>query len=278
MAFRTSFWGLGDKSKLDIVQTMQAIHELASPMYQRTFETFDRFEGIDEVICAAIEPACREALGHRFMGAITGADHIFILPDRYNENALALSVDFRVPYRCVFDIMEDAATHNRVRGGEGTISLREFGRHATPGALEQVHEPDLDSGCRAYVRRADCRLMELAPQDLIEAYAGRAGLLARCILYGLVEPMVQITPAVLATLSQAIVEELLATPKAQFLTRMPRALKWAVRPDVSPELAIFTIEQVLGARSPLQRRLIAKTDEYGAYREKLGALLDDAVA
>jgi len=120
--------------------------------------------------------------------------------------------------------------------------------------------------------------MELAPQDLIEAYAGRAGLLARCILYGLVEPMVQITPAVLATLSQAIVEELLATPKAQFLTRMPRALKWAVRPDVSPELAIFTIEQVLGARSPLQRRLIAKTDEYGAYREKLGALLDDAVA
>jgi len=116
MAFRTSFWGLGDKSKLDIVQTMQAIHELASPMYQRTFETFDRFEGIDEVICAAIEPACREALGHRFMGAITGADHIFILPDRYNENALALSVDFRVPYRCVFDIMEDAATHNRVRG------------------------------------------------------------------------------------------------------------------------------------------------------------------
>lgn len=114
MAFRTSFWGLGKKS-MTMVQTMQAIHELASPMAQRTFETFERFEGIDDVITAAIEPACRQALGFRFCGGITGADHVFILPDRYNDNALALSVDFRVPYRCVFDIMEDAGVHNRTR-------------------------------------------------------------------------------------------------------------------------------------------------------------------
>ncbi len=116
----------------------------------------------------------------------------------------------------------------------------------------------------------------LNPEDLIEAYEGRAGLLARCVLYGLVEPNVEITPAIVATMSQVMVEELKSSPKAQFLTRMPRALKWAVRSDVSPELAIFTIEQVLADRSKLQRSLIVKTNEYASYRLKLGALLDDA--
>lgn len=119
---------------------------------------------------------------------------------------------------------------------------------------------------------------ELNPLDLVAAYEGRAGLLARCVLYGLVEPDVPMTPGILATLSQTIIEELMESPKAQFLSRMPRALKWAVRPEISPDLAIFTIEQVLAVRSSAQRRLIGKTAEYAAYREKLGALLDDALA
>lgn len=145
MAFRTSFWGLGDKSKLDMVQTMQAIHELTSQMAQRTFETFERFDGIDEVITAAIEPACREALGARFMGLGSGADHVFILPDRTNQNALALSVDFRVPYRCVFDIMADADTHNRTRRTiSDSISRAVKQRYPSVGSVYMQHRGHWD--------------------------------------------------------------------------------------------------------------------------------------
>jgi hypothetical protein len=116
----------------------------------------------------------------------------------------------------------------------------------------------------------------LTPEDLINSYEGRAGLLARCILYGLVEPDVEVTPGVLATLAQTIVNELAASTKTQFLSRVPRALKWAIREDVAPEIAIFTIEQVMAARSKTIQRTVVKSDEYAAYREKLGALLDDA--
>ena len=137
MAFRTSFWGLGRKS-LTMLETMQAIHELASPMAQRTFETYDRFDGIDDVICDAIEPACRAALGFRFV-KVTGDDHIFILPDRYNDNALALSVDFNVPYRCVFDIMEDAGVHNRVRAAISESISRVVKSHYPVNSVYMQH-------------------------------------------------------------------------------------------------------------------------------------------
>lgn len=116
----------------------------------------------------------------------------------------------------------------------------------------------------------------LTPDDLIQSYEGRAGLLARCILYGLVEPQVEITSAVQATLAQTLIDELQASSKTEFLRRIDKALKWAVREDVSPELAIFTIEQTIPLRSKTLQRGIHKTAEYQAYREKLGDLFDAA--
>jgi len=116
---------------------------------------------------------------------------------------------------------------------------------------------------------------ELNPFDLIEAYEGKASLLSRCILFGLVEPDNEMSPAIQLTLAQSIVAELKDCPKAQFLSRVPRALKWAVRADVAPELAIFAVEPTLSMRSPSQQKIVRKMPEYAAYKDKLGSLLDE---
>jgi hypothetical protein len=124
---------------------------------------------------------------------------------------------------------------------------------------------------------------ELNPLDLVEAYEGRAGLLVRCILFGLVEPDVEITPAVQATLAQAMVDELvetLAENRGMFPSRARRAYAWAVRADVSPEFAIFMGEQVrarVRAENRDTREDLFESPEYRAYCMKfadvIGALL-----
>jgi len=80
----------------------------------------------------------------------------------------------------------------------------------------------------------------LSPQDLIESYEGRAGLLARCILYGLVEPDVEIDANVLATLSSTLVSELATTLEetpTRFVGRAQKAYAWALR--FQPEFAVM---------------------------------------
>ena len=115
----------------------------------------------------------------------------------------------------------------------------------------------------------------LMPDDLIDSNYGKAGLLARCILSGLVEPHVEMTPLILGSLAEVIADELKSSRKTDFMRKMPRALKWAVRPDVTPEFAILAVEHALAARSPTQRRVIRGSREYGAYRAKFGTILDE---
>jgi hypothetical protein len=89
---------------------------------------------------------------------------------------------------------------------------------------------------------------ELSPHDLIASYEGRAGLLARCILFGLVEPDVEIDPNVMMTLAYTIVDELRTTAEetpGRFGSRAEKALQWAVRSDVAPEAAAFMVQMLI---------------------------------
>jgi hypothetical protein len=111
-------------------------------------------------------------------------------------------------------------------------------------------------------------------QNLIDAYQGEAGLLARCILYNLVEPPGNRSPDLMIALSKTLIQELKDANKSQFLSRFPRAMKWALRDDVPPDLAIYVIEQTLALRSRTMRRVVRKIPEYHAYREKMGGVLE----
>ena len=113
----------------------------------------------------------------------------------------------------------------------------------------------------------------LTHDDLLEAYQGRAGLLCRCILFGLVEQPTEMDQMLQLVLAETIVDELGTTGKQNFLTRFPRALKWAMRDEIAPEFAIITIEKALRARSAAQQARVRKMPEYKAYLEKFSGVL-----
>lgn len=111
-------------------------------------------------------------------------------------------------------------------------------------------------------------------QDLIDANEGKAGLLCRCILFGIVEPPEEMNRMLQHSLAEIIIEELGGYSKHEFRSRFPRALKWAVRPEIADEFGIFTIEKVLATCSPVLRRQAEKMPEYQAYLAKHGPTLD----
>lgn len=109
----------------------------------------------------------------------------------------------------------------------------------------------------------------LSPHDLIQSYEGRAGLLARCILYGLVEPDVEIDPNVMITLAYTLVDELRTTVEetpTRFADRAEKAIKWAMRPDVPPEIAVLLMMMLMNDR-PMMNKLTVETITSDAWVE-----------
>jgi hypothetical protein len=80
---------------------MQVVHELADGHAQTTLETFDGVEGLDAVIVASIDRACRSAMGPLvfngaadFMGK--SGKPVLVLP---TKDGVGLHLTFRVGYR-----------------------------------------------------------------------------------------------------------------------------------------------------------------------------------
>jgi hypothetical protein len=120
-------------------------------------------------------------------------------------------------------------------------------------------------------------MSEMTPHDLIEAYEGRAGLLARAILYGLTEPSGEMSPAINMTVSEVIVTQLALSNTVQFFRRLPYALKWAIRPETPPEMGILTVQRVFARCSKTRLRNIKRLPEYKDFIAKLGEFIPDVV-
>ena len=115
---------------------------------------------------------------------------------------------------------------------------------------------------------------EFNPQDLIDSNAGKASLLCRCILAGLVEPEVEIVPETQALLARAMVDEIMPmfeNPGFMLERRLVRAFEWAVRPDVSPEYGIIMGQTIL-ANIPDGRDFL-ETEAYRSYMVKFGDII-----
>lgn len=86
----------------------------------------------------------------------------------------------------------------------------------------------------------------LEAQELIDSYLGRAGMLANAIMMGLTEPDVEINGDVMLALGDEMAERLIAVDAAdmRFPKRAVRALEWATRDDVTPEIALMFYSRV----------------------------------
>lgn len=95
----------------------------------------------------------------------------------------------------------------------------------------------------------DDLIVPLEAQELIDSYLGRAGLLANAIMMGLTEPDVEINGDVMLALGDEMASRLIAVDAAdmRFPKRASRALAWASRDDVTPEIALMFYSRVLWA-------------------------------
>jgi hypothetical protein len=120
----------------------------------------------------------------------------------------------------------------------------------------------------------------LDPHDLVEAYNGRVGLLSRCILYGLVEPNVEVNVDIQRILASSLIEELVETKKnepVRLLTRMERAVKWATRSDIPHELGLYlgiSALQLLGRNKMVTFK---RTDIYQQFKTKFGDIIEEFI-
>ena len=87
----------------------------------------------------------------------------------------------------------------------------------------------------------------LEAQELIDSYLGRAGMLANAIMMGLTQPDVEINGDVMLALGDELAARLLAVDveDMRFGKRAERALAWATREDVTPEVALLFYSRVL---------------------------------
>lgn len=115
---------------------------------------------------------------------------------------------------------------------------------------------------------------QLTPQALLDAYSGKAGLLCRCILFGIVEPPEKMDRMLQQMLAETIIEECTEFNKHEFMRRFPRALKWAIREEIEPEFGIFTIEKVLASVGRQLRAKAFKMPEYAEYLAKHGETIE----
>jgi len=118
--------------------------------------------------------------------------------------------------------------------------------------------------------------MSFDPQELIDAYQGRAGLLARCILYGLVEPDVEVNPDILITLANTLVDELsdeeIVESESRFLKQAAKALRWAIRDSIPAEIGILFYLRLMSVPISFKNELMALS-EYEAFYAKYGDII-----
>ena len=115
---------------------------------------------------------------------------------------------------------------------------------------------------------------EFNPQDLIDSNAGKATLLCRCILAGLVEPEVEVTPDTQALIARAMVDEIipmLDNPGFMLQRRLTRVFEWAVRSDVEPEYGIMVGQTVLAFMDDSQDFM--ESEVYRSYMTKFGDII-----
>jgi len=114
------------------------------------------------------------------------------------------------------------------------------------------------------------------PQELIDAYQGRAGLLARCILYGLVEPDVEVNPDILITLANTLADELsdeeIIESEHRFLRQSSKALRWAIRESIPTEIGILFYLRLMAIPISFKEELI-EMPEHMAFFEKYGDII-----
>lgn len=114
----------------------------------------------------------------------------------------------------------------------------------------------------------------LDAQDLIDSYLGRAGMLANAIMMGLTEPDVEIGPDVMLALGAEITERVLALDPEDMRTetRVVRALQWATRDDVQPEVALAFYGRVYAFANGLAH--VETLDDNDQKKPVLSAMMD----
>ncbi len=121
--------------------------------------------------------------------------------------------------------------------------------------------------------------MKFDPQELIDAYQGRAGLLARCILYGLVEPDVEVNPDILITLANTLADELsdeeIIESENRFLRQSGKALCWAIRDSIPAEIGILFYLRLMSIPVPFKDEL-RSLPEHAAFFVKYGDIIGSA--
>lgn len=84
--------------------------------------------------------------------------------------------------------------------------------------------------------------------DLFESDSQKGSLLARCILGGLVEPHVTMTPHIAAAVGLSMVEALQQPATFNVARRYERALQWSMRDDTQAEWALYVVGSLLRAQ------------------------------
>jgi hypothetical protein len=116
---------------------------------------------------------------------------------------------------------------------------------------------------------------EILPQDIVDAQAGRAEMLARCIYGDLVQPYMDLSEEVLAATGHELIATMPAQDDPRFIVRLQRAYAWTVRVDVPHETGVLLGETLLSRiRDPILRHEVTASDEYGAYRTKFALVLE----
>lgn len=117
-SFQSSMWGRNVAAATTLTETMDAVR--ADVTGTNSFLTFDRFEGLDDVILEAVDRGVREAFGKNFLGYMRHDDpgRINVLPGRNDSSKIELKLGFAPRYRGKLfggDLLADAADANVVR-------------------------------------------------------------------------------------------------------------------------------------------------------------------
>lgn len=118
-SFTSTIWGRDVHAATTLTETMDAVR--ASVTGVNSMLTFERFEGLDDVILEATDRAVREAFGKNFLGYMRHDEpgRINILPGWNDSNKIELKLDFSPRYKGkgLFggDLLADAADSNALR-------------------------------------------------------------------------------------------------------------------------------------------------------------------
>lgn len=112
--------------------------------------------------------------------------------------------------------------------------------------------------------------------DLIASTRGRADLLGRAILMGLTPPELEITPDVMLMLANVFADELsqMDQEEMRFSVRVSRALRFVLRDDLQPELAIVMASHISAIVNPEVLAEPEIADLVAAFKTKFANVLN----